>query len=155
MTVDMTKKPKRTALYVILGIAAAIVLAMCGATLGGALSIDHPITPTKSPAAVKASATPAGNIGSQSPIAVKVTSAAPAPKVWGEGIWQVGKEIPAGSYVTTGNGNCYWARLKDDSGSFSSIIANDNIGDGARGRVGIKATDKFVEFSGGCEWRKA
>ncbi|MGD7705028.1 hypothetical protein [Microlunatus sp. Y2014] len=49
----------------------------------------------------------------------------------------------------------YWARLKNDSGEFGAIIANDNLVAGAKGSLTIAATDKFVEFNGGCTWVKA
>lgn len=47
-----------------------------------------------------------------------------------EGTFVVGTDIVAGTYKTSGpNGDnpvgCYWERLKDTSGNFESIIAND------------------------------
>lgn len=44
----------------------------------------------------------------------------------GEGTWVVGSDIPAGTYRTAGPlaDNCYFARLKDTSGDFASIIVN-------------------------------
>lgn len=44
-----------------------------------------------------------------------------------EGTYLVGTDMEAGSYKSPGGRGCYWARLKDDSGS--NIIAN-NLGDG-------------------------
>lgn len=109
---------------------------------------------------------PKASVSTSSPPVVEKTSgpasattpaAAPSPaaKVWTAGMYKVGSEIPAGSYVTTASGHCYWERLKNDSGDFDSIIANENLSDGERGRVGVKATDRFVKFTGDCEWRRA
>jgi hypothetical protein len=79
------------------------------------------------------------------------------PDGFGGGIWEVGTEIPPGTYVTVVSGggvfdSCYWARLSGFSGSFDDIIANDNLSAGARGRLEISSSDIGVEFSGGCTW---
>lgn len=62
------------------------------------------------------------------PAAAPSAPAAPAGPVtsFSDGTYVVGEDIQPGTYKTTGpaNGMCYWARLKDTSGSFSSIIAN-------------------------------
>lgn len=43
-----------------------------------------------------------------------------------DGIWEVGVEIPPGTYRTTDyTFACYWARLKDFSGELSGISANE------------------------------
>lgn len=94
----------------------------------------------------------------KSPAAVAVTTSSPAPakpKVWGAGMYKVGEDISAGSYKTSNPNDewCYWERLKNDSGEFSAIIANDIVP--GPGRMKIVATDKFVKFTGGCEWVKA
>jgi len=85
-----------------------------------------------------------------------VVSKPPTVKAWGAGTYKVGDDITAGSYKTSGApSGCYWERLKNDSGKFDAILANDNLGDCAPGRVTIKSTDKFVKFSGDCQWIKA
>src|SRR5690554_53912 len=81
----------------------------------------------------------------------------PDPAGFGAGVWEVGTEIPAGTYVTVApEGSvfdlCYWARLSGFSGDFDEIIANDNIAAGARGRLTISESDAGVEFSGDCRW---
>lgn len=48
-----------------------------------------------------------------------------------DGMWLVGKDIPAGTYRSQGAAdssipNCYWQRAKDASGALESIIANGN-----------------------------
>jgi hypothetical protein len=43
-----------------------------------------------------------------------------------DGTYVVGAHVAAGTYRAGGTpgGNCYWARLRDFSGSVSSIVAN-------------------------------
>lgn len=81
---------------------------------------------------------------------------APEPDSFGAGTWEVGAEIPAGTYVTVAPdgrfAHCYWARLSGFSGGFDEIIANDNLDPGARGRVTIDSGDVGIEFTGGCRW---
>lgn len=80
----------------------------------------------------------------------------PEPTGFGAGVWEVGAEIPPGTYVTVAPegafNSCYWARLSGFSGGFDDIIANDNIESGARGRVTIAEGDTGIEFTGACRW---
>lgn len=74
-----------------------------------------------------------------------------------DGKWEVPGEVKPGTYTTTANADgagCYWGRLHDFDGGMNSTIANDILAPGAHGRVTIKATDKGIEFSGGCVWAK-
>jgi hypothetical protein len=41
----------------------------------------------------------------------------------GDGTWAVGIDIAPGTYSTSGDSTCYWARLSSFNGEFSSIIA--------------------------------
>lgn len=72
----------------------------------------------------------------------------------GEGSWEVGTDVKAGTYTTTvpADERCYWARLKNFDGELGSIIANDNLAAGARGRLVVKPTDKGLELTGPCRW---
>lgn len=130
------------------GAVALIIILCCAASCLPTLhkAADSSSTPTPSVSA---------SLSATTPQVVKISPTAATVKGFGAGIWQVGKEIPAGSYVTTGVGiNCYWARLTSDSGDFDSIITNGNVKRDQRGRVGVKASDKFVEFRGECVWTK-
>ncbi|MET7904791.1 hypothetical protein ABZS86_26355 [Streptomyces sp. NPDC005355] len=75
----------------------------------------------------------------------------------GEGQYLVGEDIQAGTYRTTGADkdsvipNCYWARLKNASGEFDAIIANDNIQ--GQGRVTVNKGEYF-KTSGCQDWQK-
>src|SRR5262249_39043546 len=53
------------------------------------------------------------------------TAKTPLPE-FGPGTRLVGKEIAPGRYLSAGGEGCYYARLKDLSGSLDGIIANDN-----------------------------
>jgi hypothetical protein len=53
----------------------------------------------------------------------------PASKTFGDGVWRVGADIPAGTYRTAASpGFCYGARLSGFGGTLDDIIANE-IGD--------------------------
>ncbi|MBC3760820.1 cell wall-binding repeat-containing protein [Quadrisphaera oryzae] len=51
--------------------------------------------------------------------------AAPAGKTYGGGSLLVGKDIPAGTYISTKNDSCYWERASNASGKTDAILAND------------------------------
>jgi hypothetical protein len=77
-------------------------------------------------------------------------TAAPAITL-GDGVYEVGAEIKPGTYKTRAEGDpCYWARLADPDGS--NILAN-HIGTGLM-TLRVRSSDKYIELSGGCEWRK-
>jgi hypothetical protein len=69
-----------------------------------------------------------------------------------DGTWAVPDEVKPGTYVSDGGEACYWARLRDLSGSLNSIIAN-SISPG-RQRVTIARTDKAFETTNCAPWRK-
>lgn len=75
---------------------------------------------------------------------------------FGDGTFKVGEDIAVGTYKSSGPRNqgvplCYWARMKDDSGSVDSIIANNN----SQGptRVTVKAGE-YLQVTG-CDFTKA
>ncbi|MBQ0983738.1 hypothetical protein KBZ10_04205 [Streptomyces sp. F63] len=76
----------------------------------------------------------------------------------GDGQYLVGEDIQAGTYKTAGPDedsvipNCYWARLKNASGEFGAIIANDNLK--GQGRVTLNKGEYF-ETNGCQKWEKA
>jgi hypothetical protein len=69
----------------------------------------------------------------------------------GNGIHQIGNEMPLGTYRTRVNApGCYWARLAGLSGEMSDLKANDN----ARGPaiVTINSSDAAFETRGCAPW---
>ncbi|WP_328951351.1 hypothetical protein OG778_30365 [Streptomyces sp. NBC_00184] len=70
--------------------------------------------------------------------------AGPATSISGEGEYLVGEDIKAGTYKSagpSGDFGCYWARLKDASGEFDAIIANNNLS--GPGRVTLNKGEYF------------
>lgn len=142
------KKPRRWPW--ILGILAAFGL---GAAVGSAGN-----SPAPAPAAASAVPTAPASATVAAPATQQPATqpAAPAePKTeFGDGTYLVGTDIAVGSYKSTGPrpggvGQCYWARLKDDSGA--NIIAN-NLGAGAT-RVTVKKGE-YLQITG-CDFTKA
>ena len=75
----------------------------------------------------------AGNVGQHyytwryGDVAPPSPSPSPGPDAttFGDGIWMVGEDIPAGTYRNAdSSGGCYWARLNGFGGSLNEIIAN-------------------------------
>jgi hypothetical protein len=102
----------------------------------------------------------AGTGAGTSPAAsAPASQAAPTkdPNGFGEGTYQVGKEIKAGVYtaaVPNGSADCYIEVSKDDSGSFDAIISNDNLSPGAHALVTV-ADGQFIKTSGCGDWSPA
>jgi hypothetical protein len=71
----------------------------------------------------------------------------------------VGTDIAPGSYTTNGapggllRSNCYYEIHKQPSGSFSDLVKNGNVGEGAKGRVSLKP-GQYFSSQGGCTWTK-
>lgn len=121
--------------------------------LGAAVGSAGKTTPASSSAA-PTTVTVAAPVGGA--VAPAQPPAAPAePKTdFGDGTYLVGTDIAVGSYKSNGPreggvGQCYWARLKDDSGS--NIIAN-GFGAGAT-RVTVKKGE-YLQVTG-CDFTKA
>ncbi|HEY7832295.1 MAG TPA: hypothetical protein VIG30_01905 [Ktedonobacterales bacterium] len=70
---------------------------------------------------------------------------------FGDGTFQVGKDIQPGTYRTrVGSPGCYYARLKGFGGTVDDIIANDNTD--APAVVLIAATDKGFQSQNCGTW---
>lgn len=103
------------------------------------------------------------------PMAITTTAAAPAaapasPAVpqggfAGDGTFTVPKEVAPGVYKSDGANpaepvvNCYWARLRDTSGSLDDVLANGN-GTGPI-TITIRKTDKAIQVQGCLPFRKS
>lgn len=93
----------------------------------------------------------------QSAPAAAPVAPAQAPKagtIPGNGTYVVGTDIQPGTYKSAGPASviCYYARLKDTSGDFQSIISN-NTSQGAA-TVTIAASDGAFETTGCQTWTK-
>ncbi len=82
-------------------------------------------------------------------VTVRVT---PVPKqaIPGDGTFLVGEEVVPGTYRSSGNGSCYYARLSALTGSLDAIIANGNSN--GQQIVTIASTDAGFETSGCGGW---
>jgi hypothetical protein len=67
---------------------------------------------------------------------------APVAKSYGAGMLRVGVDIPAGTYVSTTGGFCYWERRDSAGSSLDGIIANF-VGGAERKIVTISPSDKY------------
>jgi hypothetical protein len=143
-------------------IGAVVLVLCCGgvavvAVSGGGSGEDPPVAAGGADQTDTGGDRPAGTSEEADDDAAAEDEAAPEPDGFGAGTWEVGTEVPAGTYVTVvPDGGlfdfCYWARLSGFSGSLDDVIANENLSPGARGRVEISSSDTGVEFSGGCTW---
>ena len=68
-----------------------------------------------------------------------------------DGIWLVGKDIRPGTYRSSADDSCYWARLTNTSGDFTAILANGN---GANQVVTISKSDKAFQSVHCAPWTK-
>jgi hypothetical protein len=64
----------------------------------------------------------------------------------------VGTDMTPGTYKSSGEAGCYWARVSGFSGSLGQIIANNNTDSPAI--VAIGAKDKGFESNGCGTWTK-
>lgn len=133
---------KRRTVALAAGAAAVGVIAIVAANGNGDPGDGHPTVGERVASAVeseKAKETPSGPL-----------------KSFRDGFFLVGTDVVAGTYRTDGKSHatfdqpCYWARMKDDSGSMDAIIAND-LNEGP-GRVTVHVGEYF-KTSGECDWK--
>jgi hypothetical protein len=124
-------------------IVVCLVCATCAGILGAiSNSGNHPTT-----IANRATNTPKGPTATHGPTATPTPSYAH----FGDGTFQVGKDIQPGTYRTReGSSGCYYARLKGFSGGVEDIIANDNTSDPAV--ITIAGSDKGFESQNCGTW---
>lgn len=128
------RRPRR-ALWI--GIAAALLLFCC---IGGIAAVTNG---NKSSSPSSGSATAAQAPTTRPTPRTPTPSPTPTPTYahFGDGTFQVGKDIQPGTYRTrVGSSGCYFARLSGFGGTLDEIIANDNTDDPTV--VTIAATDK-------------
>ncbi|WP_030748084.1 hypothetical protein [Streptomyces griseus] len=132
---------------------AVVVVVAIGAAMGGGGDEGTPEAKSSAPAASGSEdggAKDGGAAGSKAP-----ETAAPEKKavtIDGDGDFEVGSDVEAGLYRSTGNedAGCYWERAKDAKGELDSILANDNVTGTAY--VEIKKSDKFFKSTGCGTW---
>ncbi|MDP8929353.1 MAG: hypothetical protein M3O70_12480 [Actinomycetota bacterium] len=141
---------------IVVGVVIVVILALSALTT----PTDTDPTGSKAPApAPTVRITEQVTVPAPAPAPAAAPQPPPAPKgpatSFSDGVHKVGEDIAAGSYKTDGDGGimgCYWARLKNDSGEFDAIIANQIVQ--GPSRVTVK-TGEYLETSGGCNYTKA
>jgi hypothetical protein len=85
-------------------------------------------------------------------ISAVLAASAFARETFGDGTYRVPQDVKPGTYRSLGGDGCYWARLKNFSGSLDSILANENaVGPAV---VTIKPTDRGFETNGCANWTR-
>lgn len=142
-------KGKKVALASVGGV---VALAVIGGVLGWTSTDANPDTSGHGPGTNEQrpeAKTPAQDPQSpnQEPAAPE---AAPVISFSGEGMYAVGAEIKPGLYVSESDGFGYWERLKDATGEFESILANENpMG---KAYVEISESDAYFSTTGMQDW---
>lgn len=149
--------------------ATAFIALILGAVIGGGGGSDDAAAsaqPAPTVTVTKAAGAPAPKpaVTVTATVTQKVTVApkptkkpGPPTSIDGDGQYLVGEDIQVGTYKTAGPGDgnfglgCYWARLKNASGEFGAIIANDNITGQARVTV---HKGEYFETKGCQKWQK-
>ncbi|MFI8347536.1 hypothetical protein [Streptomyces sp. NPDC085596] len=161
------RTPSRRKVWLTHGATALVALIVGAAIGGGGESGGTANTSGASPAATvtkTAAAKPQPAVTVTETVKATVTTkpkpkkkAGPPSSFSGEGQYLVGEDVQAGTYRTGGPEedsiipNCYWARLKNASGEFDAIIANDNLQ--GQGRVTLNKGEYF-KTSGCQDWKK-
>ena len=98
--------------------------------------------------------TPTVTVMAPAPASTPTAAEVPGPSAsFGDGVHLVGADIQPGTYKAANpGGGCYWARLKDTSGEFSSIIANDFTNN--QTMVTISKSDAAFESTRCGDWVK-
>jgi hypothetical protein len=110
---------------------------------GPTVSVTAPaVTHTARPTVIKTIATKTQQI--------RVTYTPPLKNKISDGVYEVGRDIPAGTYRTPGGSDCYYAILNTTS---SSDIADNNNSTGPM--IATLNPGKYFELSGGCTWSRA
>ncbi|MYS12434.1 hypothetical protein GTW73_00485 [Streptomyces sp. SID4982] len=157
------RTPSRRKIWLTHGATALVALIVGAAIGGGGESGGTANTSGASPAATvtkTAAAKPQPAVTVTETVTTKPKpkkKAGPPSSFSGEGQYLVGEDVQAGTYRTGGPEedsiipNCYWARLKNASGEFDAIIANDNLQ--GQGRVTLNKGEYF-KTSGCQDWKK-
>jgi hypothetical protein len=146
------RKKSRKKLWITL-LVIFLICAIIGGIINGGNSGSGSGTQTAAtPASTQAAQTQSQPTQQQATAAPTATPK-PAFATFGDGTWQVGKDIKSGTYRTRqGSAGCYYARLSGFGGSLSEILSNDNTDDPAI--VTIAASDKGFQSQNCGTWTK-
>jgi hypothetical protein len=146
----------KTGTKVVLIVAGAAILALCGGVGVAVMNVDSAPPPTR---VLSASGSPhtlsPAAAESTAPVAAssKASPAAPKPVSIEQGTWTVGTDVPAGTYRSSGaSAGCYWAITKTGTNG-ETIIAND-LPSGGRPQVTLKVGQDFQTSEECGAWSK-
>jgi hypothetical protein len=152
----MPSKPPRKKLgrraWVIVGVIVLIIIIISIATNAYNGSANPTTANTTTPTSTQPAVQPAK---AQVPTATPTKAPTPTPSFasFGDGSYQVGKDIQPGTYRTrVGSPGCYYERLSGFGGTVGDIIANSNTDYPAI--VTIAPTDKGFDSQGCGTWTK-
>jgi hypothetical protein len=77
----------------------------------------------------------------------------PSPTLTADGMYRVGTQIGAGTYIAPGGSLCYWERRSTAGNDLDGIISND-VTDGGQVMVTISSTDAYFLTDGCGSWTK-
>lgn len=156
MNYAMPAKPRRAwrVLHFVLPIATLFIGMAIGAGTAGPSSAPQTAAPA---AAVSGQGTPAV-VPPTAATAARTPVKATGPKTsFGDGTWEIGRDIAAGTYSTTvpaDSFGCYWETDKDANGTLDSIVANDNVVAGGRAVVVANGKAKWLKVNGCGTWSR-
>jgi hypothetical protein len=134
-------------------VASATPTATATSTPTGSKTATSTLTSSKTATPTSTSTSTASSTSSSASATSSPTSS-PAPAGTGAGVYQIGRDLQAGLYRTSGppasKDSCWWERLSANDGEIKSIIAMDSV-DGPSSMT-VATTDKFVQFIGPCRW---
>ncbi|WP_431968967.1 hypothetical protein [Actinacidiphila sp. bgisy160] len=158
------RKPSRRKAWLTHGATALVALSFGAGIAGGGESDGTTASARPAPAVTVTKTADAAAPAPAATVTQKVTVApkpakkpGPPTSIDGDGQYLVGEDIKAGTYKTAGPQDddlglgCYWARLKNASGEFDAIIANDNITGQARVTV---HKGEYFETKGCLKWER-
>jgi hypothetical protein len=150
-----TKRRTHPLLWVVLGLAVLLLGAICAGTVASLADKGKPKTAFNDPvaeASTKQSQTES-NPGSK----MSVTKPAGPQTSFGDGTWEVGADIVAGTYMAQVPNTsliCYWERESGLSGTAGDVIANGTVAAKGQAKVTVAAGDKGFKSQGCGTWHK-
>ena len=141
---------------ILTAVIALVLIGVVAASLGGGddtgttASADGSSTPAADEPSGDDSPTSDESSATKEPEPEKTKEPKPEPVTYGDGTYQVGKDIPRGTYRSSDDSQlCYWATLKGFGGELDDIIKNGN---NSPAIVELNRGTKGFEAAGCGDW---
>jgi hypothetical protein len=140
---------RHKALTIILGVVGLfVVIGAAGAAAGGGTSTKTVTQP--GPTVTVTETNPGPTVTATATVQATQNAQGKATQISDDGVYVVGQDIPAGTWHTSGGGQCYEATLSGTD-TIHDIISNNNFqGPSTVSLSGAKA----FEINGGCTWNR-